>query len=45
MVVMMGMCQVVMYKIFLDLHKPYDTLDWGHALAILEVYRVVPQVH
>ena len=39
-----GMHQVVLYNIFLDLHKAYDKLDQGLALEILEGYGVSPQV-
>ena len=39
-----GMCQAVLYKIYFDMHKMYNALDWGCALAILEGYRMVPQV-
>ena len=32
----------VLYMIFLDLHKLYDTLDRSRCLEILEVYGVGP---
>ena len=36
-----SMSQEIMYDIFLDIHKAYYVLDWGHALAILGGYGVV----
>ena len=38
------MRQEVLYEIFVDIQKSYDTLDQGCALMILEEYRMRPQV-
>ena len=39
-----GMRKEVLYDIFVYIHKVYDYMDWGHALAILEGCGVGPQV-
>ena len=39
------MREEVLYEIFIDLHKAYDTLDRDICLEILEGYIVVPQAH
>ena len=39
-----GMRKEVLYDIFVCIHKVYDVMDWGHALAILEGCGVGPQV-
>ena len=33
----------VLYKIFLDMHNSYNSLDRGHCREILVVYGLVPQ--
>ena len=40
---LMDIMEEVMYEIFLELHKAYDTLDCDSCLNILEAYGVVPQ--
>ena len=37
------MRETVLHKIFLDLQKAYDALDWNLCLDILAVYVVVPR--
>ena len=37
-----SMREEVLYVIFLDLHKTYDTLDRGRCLEIMEGYGVGP---
>jgi hypothetical protein len=32
--------QVQLYKVFIDLWKAYNALDWGRALEIMELYGV-----
>ena len=39
-----GLCQAVLYTIFLDIHKVYGMMDRVHTLAVLEEYGVGPQV-
>ena len=39
-----GMRKECLYDIFVYMHKVYDVMDWGHALAILEGCGVVPHV-
>ena len=38
-----SMRETVLHKIFLDLQKAYDALDWNLCLDILAVYVVVPR--
>ena len=37
------MREAVLFKVFLDLHKSYDTLDWDICLGILAAYGVIPR--
>ena len=39
-----GICQAVLYEIFLDIHKYYVALGRWSSLAILEEYGVYPQI-
>ena len=39
---LIGMMEEVLYEIFLDLHKSYDSLDRDHCLDILTAYGVGP---
>ena len=40
---LMDVMEEVLYEIFLDLHKAYDSLDLGRCINILVIYGVVPQ--
>ena len=35
--------KLLLYKVFLDLQKSYNTLDWNRCLKILVAYRVGPR--
>ena len=36
--------ETVLFKVFLELQKAYDTLDWDRCLEILAAYGVLPRV-
>ena len=38
-----AMREVVLYKVFLDLQKAYDALDWDRCLKIFAAYGVGPR--
>ena len=37
------MREAVLFKVFLDLQKSYDTLDWDRCLEIIAAYGVIPR--
>ena len=39
----MAMREVFLFKLFLDLQKSYDTLDWDIRLEIIAAYVVIPR--
>ena len=39
---LLAMRKAVLFEVFLDLQKAYDTLDWDRCLEILVMYRVAP---
>ena len=41
---LVAMREAVLYKVFLDLQKAYDALDWESCLGIIVVYRVDPMM-